>query len=251
VNLNEWHCVDGGCQFELNDDGEYPGQISGGSAITETAGEFMTNASPKTEGQVLADKTDEQVADGIEVVAHGDKAHGKDGCGANAKMRDALRHNAENAVEVIPIVEALGKLAGLESFGITQEDIQRLVEDGGAAAANDELWDVTPAEAVDIQLAYGAKYEELDRVHAEETVAVDVSEDMTINNAQYTRNHEGAQVFVAALGAYTKRMIELDRKLGKSDRDIALGRYAAIAFQVGVCKVLGNKNLEAAVLSKV
>lgn len=254
INSNEWHCVDDRFLVDPETGEEYPGQIAGSVPVSETAAEFMINKDPKKLSEVLAAKTLRAVNEGLEVFVHGDEAHGKDGCGANSKLRMTLQSNAENVDHVAPRKLALGKAVGLDKFGITEDDVVGLIIQGGRAANQDELWDVDASDSIDIMVANGAIYEEYKGPHYGVKVVVETDKDKTFNGSKFSEDHtfedaDPEKVFVASLGAYVEKAFERGRANGRSDYDIALECYAVIAFQVGVPKEIGNENLEVAILA--
>lgn len=254
--VRRWHCVDGRVKADTETipEGEYPAQIAGSVPVSETAAEFMTNPTPNALSITVAAKTDEAIADGIEPYVHGDSHHGKEGCGANKKMRDTLRSNAENVDIVVPRAMALAEAVGLTSKGVTSDMAVELVVAGGAIAENDEIWDVTPEQVIDIMVEHGATYEELEGSHSEQRVVVDTTDHGTFDGTKFAEDHTHEngedEVFVATLGAYVKQKFERNQARGIDDYETAKQCLAVILFNVGVPKEIGNDNLEVAILGK-
>lgn len=257
VKDNEWWCVVGRLRIETSKGDRYPAQIAGSIPVSETAAEYMTNSSPAPISQVIADKTQLAVSDGLEVVVHGDSGHGKTGCAANKLDRDILRSNAANIDQVAPRTLAIGKLAGLDldRAGLTEDDIVGLISQGGKASDDDKLFDASTEEKIDIMVNNGAKYEELSGDHQEKKVVVVTDPETTFNGTAFAQTHandDGSQdeVFVASVATYVELAYERGKQRGLSETEIAKQCFAVIAFNIGVAKQVGNQNLEAAILAR-
>lgn len=253
VDTTRWCCVDGRCKFHSQPGEAQPGQIAGSLTTTEVSVEFMVNPEPTKQSEIVDQKSKEAAEDGITVEDHGDEGKAEDGCGAKAHQRRVLAHMAENVDIVAPRAVTVGNAAGLDKYGVNPDEVVAAIVQGGEAAADDTLWDVTPKEAADIVRDNGGEYRELTGKHLELKAVVELVKDKTFDGTVFAERQiaeygEEAQVFVVSLGAYVDMQFERGRKRGKTDQQIALECYAAIAFQIGVCKVLGNENLEAGLL---
>lgn len=258
VPVDRWRscCVDGGLDEQLNPNGEYPSQLAGSIVTSESAAELMVGSQSKPLSQITAEKTKLAVSDGIEVVVHGDTNKGKLGCAANAYLKDVLQYNQEHAEEVAGLVEALAGLSGLDmtKYGLGQEDVLRIIDQGAKAATNSQIIDVDPPQNTDIAVENGAQYVELDRVHSEQAVVVSTSTDYTFNGTNYSKQHDDGdgnppQYFVVSLASYVESAFKRGQNHGVDAKDTARLVLGVMAFNVGVAKYIGNQNLEAAVLS--
>jgi hypothetical protein len=243
---NRFRCVDGrlpegGLQPESD---EADPQGAGGEPVFEPIIDFMieTENDEKLSSKVVR-HTKRAKGHGRPVVMHGDNRKGKGGCGANAKKREVLLMNAENADIIAPKAWSVSEAAGISHL-LVQDDVIKLILTGKENAERDELWDITPEQHVDIAVENGAEYEELIEEHAEKVINVDVSE-YAFDEESYMRDHPNPnkpgssyEAFVASVGVYKKIAFEDAAKEGKTDRDAALRVLGFILFNIGVPKEL-------------
>jgi hypothetical protein len=219
-------------------------QIAGGPAITETMIDMMVVEDQTTpESELIGKNTREVVHAGYQVVVHGDSGKKKAGCGANAHDRDTLRSNARNVDIIAPKAWFVSEQLGLNEW-ISEDDIVTLITNGGHNAENDELFDVTPEQKVDIITApeNGGEYEELQHEHNEHAIAAEVG-DMVFDQEGFMHDHvtdDGIELgaFAVAFGAYKELEFTKTHLLGGTDRDAALRMAAAVIFNLGLPKEL-------------
>jgi hypothetical protein len=249
-----WMCVDGrvpadAIGAEATDEADP--QTAGGLAITELSVEYMMNRQPLAVSLTLAQKTKKLIASGQDIVVHGDENSHKAGCGCNKSQREILRHNAANIDIVTPIAWELGKTVGLDEF-LKVEDVTNLITVGQRSAENDDLWDVTPEEKVDIILANGGRYVEVAGEHREyiTRIAKDVE---AFDAAQFIRDNQDEhgnplEAFSVSLGCLKKYYFDRAEVDGTSTYDAARQVMAAILHNGGTAKWLSNENMHAAVV---
>jgi cytochrome b involved in lipid metabolism len=225
-----------------NPEGYAPWQIAGSRPVTDTSVDMMvTPNQTQPQSVLIAKNTREAIEAGNKVKAHGDDHKGKAGCGANANDRQVLRSNGENLDIVAPTVWLLSQRLGLDAH-ITQDDIVHLITTGAENAENDELFDVTPEEKIDIIIANGGEYQVLKGKHRERIAVIKTTEKV-FDKDDFMQDHpaddgELDSAFGVALGVYKKKIFEEVRARGGDDREAALRVAAAVAFNVGVAKEL-------------
>lgn len=259
-----WICVDvrtmkGRPEWRTS---EGVGQSPGTPVFTKTTADLMD---PRTVGEVkvtelVGSNTRETIADGDEVIVHGHD-HGdtqearKRGCAANTTKRSALRHNAANIDEVQPLVWHLSTAFGLDRW-ITPEDVIDSIRAGAENAEDDSVWeDADPAHLIDIAVANGAKYAELNGVHTEEAVGVTMDKDEGLDTHGFTAAHHDSTgkpigLFGATLGRYVHSTMLHDVRRGMSPRDAALRAMRGITDFIGVPKEIGTPQLKAIALGE-
>lgn len=217
-------------------------QIAGSRPITDTAVDMMV-APHQTQPQsvLIAKNTREAIAAGNKVKVHGDDHKGKAGCGANVNDRQVLRSNGENLDIVAPTVWALSQRLGLDAH-MTQDDVVCLITTGAENAENDNLFDVTPEQKIDIVIANDGEYQVLKGKHRERIAVIKTTEKV-FDKDGFMQDHpaddgELDSVFGVALGMYKKKIFEEVLARGGDEREAALRVAAAIAFNVGVAKEL-------------
>jgi hypothetical protein len=258
---DEWTCVDGRCsERELAEiaDGSIPEaarpQIAGSKVTTDVAAEMMGTPGTVHKRSVLnAEKTRENIKNGQRIIVHGDTFKNKAGCIANAEIRAVLHFNAANTDIVAPVVWSGVKAAGLDTW-VTGEDVASAIMNGKINADNEELWDVTAERAVDIQVENGAEYEELLGSHGELLERIDLS-DGAFAKATYVRDHsydgKQRQAFSASVGRYKTIAFEIAANEGRTERDAAIQVMRAIAYNVGISKMLKNDRMPVAAVTPV
>jgi hypothetical protein len=132
-------------------------------------------------------------------------------------------------------------LAGLDKY-LTKQDVTELIVNGKSNADNDDLWDITPEEHVDLAVESGAEYEELIEDHNERAIIVDISES-AFDEEAFMRDHsreDGTPIeaFVASVGVYKKDAFDTVRKRGGTEREAALRVLGFALFNIGVSKYL-------------
>lgn len=236
-------CVDGGVPDGGRGcpEGFAPGQIAGSEAISGAAAD-MQGQNPAPLSELIARNTSETIKAGYTVVVHGDVHVQKRGCGANAKLREVLRSNAQNIDIIAPTVWTLAGLLGIDQY-LTKDDIVSSIVTGKENADNDDLWDVDAEGSVDVAVANGAQYEEVGRPHNEKGIKLEIDEDVAHDEERFKADHvvDGAltlETFAATLGAYKKMVFEKVLSTGGTEVDAAIKVARALAFNVGVCKEL-------------
>lgn len=223
--VSESHCMD--------DRVEALGvQLAGNRAVTEIAGDYMNPASEELPlSQRLARKSKE-----LELM--GRPAYFHKGCAALLALtqRDALRYNAQNADMGARLSMDRLRLVGIDS--ITLDDLKLAIQTGGTAAANENLWDCSREQAVEIACQNGAAYEEFEQPgHAAAGAAWLVTEQI-FDNGAFRRDHQTDDgtpqgVLVLSLGGY-KKQLEED---GFSADIVAQKLMHATLYAVGVLKL--------------
>lgn len=244
-----FRCVDGrtsenGLTIDVDDADP---QEAGGAAISETAADLM-QTDPAKLTDLVVKNVQANIANGFEVVVHGDDKHGKSGCGANKHLRAILRSNAENEAAVAPIAWTLCQQLGLDSF-ISQDDIKTSIKTGQQNASNAVLWNATPEQIVDLAVSHGADYEELIEEHMERLIVVDVSEG-AFDEEQFMKDHQDPngkpiEAFVASLGAIKAKLFAIARASGQPEQAAARKMLGVVLFNIGVPKELTAENTEA------
>ncbi len=254
---NTWICVDGRtCDEEVSQVGlsEFANpQIGGSLPVSETAADFMRDPSlQEALSARISKNTQAAIADGLRIILHGDEHTGKKGCAANAKLRDVLRFNAENADIVAPQVWVICKALGLDAW-LNQDDILVAILNGKTAADNDALWDITPEEVVDVAVANGAEYQTLRGPHQEVTERVDLT-DGAFDKVSFIKEQSTSeriiQAFSASFGKYKQEAFRRARLHGKTDREAALQTMKVKLFNVGLTKMLKTDEMEVGVVSR-
>jgi len=262
---NCWRCPDGRLLAGQNDpecDIHYSApQTGGGIGMTDTSVELMINKTPEPVAKLLATKTRRAVIDGQDVVAHGSVKNGRGDCAANVKQRKILKYNGDNLELVVPIAWELGLSVGLSKY-LTPADVTELITTGRGNADNDVLWqeladdgtmcELSAEHKTDIQTENGARYEALVDDHHERVVRIDIS-DKAFDEAQIVRNNidkhgDAMMAFNVSLGKLQKTIFQRVQKHGGSERDAAQQTMAAILWNVGLTKLICNKNMPVAVV---
>lgn len=276
-----WRCVDGRIPEGglKNMEGYADPQIAGGYVIADISVDLMMNVMNEEDrhSEKVAAKTREAIADGIEVVIHGDNNVARDeagdpleetnaaGCKANVEQRTVLRRNAENADIVIPKAMAVAKAAGIDKYYVDQsgeasdgalaDRSAELIEVGRVNAENDAYWDTAPSQVVDITIANGGQYEEVIEDHTEVVAVADCAEG-AIDEEQYMRDHvvvleDGTEVtleaFIASIAEYKKLQFELAEKHDRTGQWAADKTLAVILQTVGTVKKLTKDGFKVAV----
>lgn len=245
---NTWICVDGRssareiARAQPGAVHEADNQIAGSKPISETAADMMTEPSEQRPVSVgLAENTKAAVANGDVIIVHGDDHNHENGCAANRFMRPVLLFSAENADVIAPKVWAVAEAMGLDKF-VTKDDVTQSILNGKQAADKEELWDVTPKEAVEIMVANGAEYEEYQGPHFEATERISLVEDEAFDKTGYAIDHSTPdrpiQAFAASVGKYVKDTFERAEKSGQSEREAALKSLRVAIYNVGLSKML-------------
>lgn len=222
-------------------------QIAGGPAITETAIDMMVEPDQQLpQSQLIVKNTSQVLGAGYRVVMHGDSHKHKNGCGANVNDRETLQDNGKNVDIIAPKAWLLSQELGLDEY-INEDDIVDLIANGSHNAKNDELFDVTPEQKVDLvtSTSVGDKhgeYEELQDHHNEHLIAAEVG-DMVFDQEGFMHDHvapDGVELgaFAVAFGAYRDMEFDKTRQLGGDEREAALRTAAAIIFNLGLPKEL-------------
>ena len=249
-----WVCVDGREPEEgAVDDGEFAdGQIAGSLPITNTAGDLMddTKTDVKLSERVAAN-TREAVADKHKVTVHGDDHAEEEGCAANKKMRDTLAKIGANGDIIAPRAWALCEATGLTEADedgeplLVQDDVTRAIVTAGERAEDDSVWDVTPAQVIEIAVANGAQYQRLKGSHQERAVAAPLKG--TYATQKFAQDHPTAdgegrhELFGMSAGEYVKTTIEDTVNRGGSRREGARKAMRGIVYNLGLCKKIGKK----------
>jgi hypothetical protein len=255
---NRWICVDGRlCQAELeavDSTSEIADpQTSGGKVLSDMAARLMGDPEDhKLVSQLATILTRENIEDNIRVTVHGDTTKHKEGCKANASMREALSFNAENADIVAPIAWSVGRALGLNEW-LQEDDVVTSIVNGKTAAEHTETWDVSAVEIRDIIVANGGEYIELEADHNEKAIRIDTTVG-AFAKAKYVRDHSNVeqiiQSFSASLGCYKKVTFEIAQKRGLTEREAALQTLRVILFNLGLSKILSNEEMPVCVVSK-
>ncbi|HET7060535.1 MAG TPA: hypothetical protein VFH99_04490 [Candidatus Saccharimonadales bacterium] len=242
---NRWICIDGRCSAKemsrIDARHDADPQTAGSITITETAASYMDDPSThQPQSVVTAELTRSAVADGLEVVLHGDKLNGKGGCKANALLREVLRFTDDNIDILAPRLWQACQRMGLDKW-ITEDDIFTSARNGNIAANDEKLWDCTAEEVVDIAVAGGAEYEEFEGEHAEVMDREDHTEG-AFNKPRFNRDHAGGsrplQVFSASVGKYRAEVFRRAKLHGWTEREAALRTMRAKLFNRAAKKML-------------
>jgi hypothetical protein len=252
---NRWICIDGRCSVKeislVGSKSEADPQTAGGIPTTETAVSYMDNPSTqRPRSQVVTDSTRSAIADGLEVVVHGDEHNREAGCLANVILRKILRFTAENIDILTPPLWLACQQMGLDEW-ITQEDITMSAMNAKAAADNDELWDCTPEQAVDIAVSNGAEYEELQGEHQEVIDREDHTEG-AFSKPRFNRDHSvdrPLQAFSVSVGKYRAETFRRAQLHGWSDREAALRTMRAKLFNRVAKKMLLAEDARTGIIS--
>jgi hypothetical protein len=254
-----WRCVDGRGAANENDksiddfdDLEFDPRTPGSRAVTDTAADFMD---PKRQGLKYSDRlainTTETIERGEEIVVHGDEHALKGGCAANAKMQVTLEKGARNVDIIAPAVWGFSKMYGLDSLGVSEQDVvESIVAGGETAKRGTEAFDVTPEEAINIMLANGATYEELKGDHTERGAVVSLGEEEAFDNRKFAQDHQHEdgtedEAFSASVGVYVHRTVAQRIESGATPREACLHAMRGVAYLVMLAKKIGNEKLEA------
>jgi hypothetical protein len=215
----------------------------------------MVNPDPAPQSQVFEEISKQAAEDEITIVVHGDTNKKEGGCAAAAYDRDILAYSAANVDIVAPLTIAVGNAVGLDldDAGVSEDEVVELFVNGGKNAEKKELFDVTPAEKKDIQQMHGARYIEFATLHNEKKAVVGTDPEHTFNGTGFAKDHvdndgENEQVFVVSAAAFVKVAFERDQKRGIDKKQTTLRCLAAIGYNIGVAKFLGNENLEAGLI---
>ena len=247
-----WICVDGRGDADAPETNEADPQTPGSLPITNTAADFMDSRKVGAVrlSESVAVNTRRAIAHGKTVVVHGAVGHGgKAGCAANAKMRDTLAYGAANVDVVAPTVWAVGEAFGLDRW-ITVDDVTESITAGGHAAESDDMWDVTPEEAIDIAVENGAQYAALPGDHNERLVGLEMDEDRAFNNRKFAQDHpdehgQEQQAFGVALAKYVHETFAERIADGYTPRDAALHVARAVAYTTMLTKNIVNQDMRA------
>lgn len=244
--LDVYVCMDG--RFDPNNFA----QVLGGIAIFDTYIDVMMrahNTSHPAEkvSNVLVANVKDAIEDGFEVTVHGDQAKGKEGCAANLVMQDLLRFQSENIDIIAPLAWTVA-----EQLGVTQqlarEDTTRMALNGKESADNEELWDVTAVERVDLIVANGGRYIELQGSHGEVDGDIEMDPNAKVDTAKFGnafKNEAGdpAQLFIFTLGKYAEDTYARAEARGWNKQEASLRILAGISLHLTAFKMLGNKDM--------
>ena len=247
-----WACIDGRCRKltgHQDDSLTANPQTAGSIALTDTSVYFMLEDKPKSLSTVLAASTRLAIDDGCRVMVHG--GHDKSDCAANIRQNQSLLYNAENIDVVVALAWNLGRQLGLNEH-MTIEDVNRLVITGAKAASDDALWDLSPEEKVDIQLANGAKYVDLIGDHGEKVVRFDFS-DMAYDENAFVADHRNDRIlnlmaFNVSAGHLMKEYYRRAKLHGQTVEEAASRTMAAILYNIGVAKLICNGKMPVALV---
>lgn len=237
-------CVDGRCNAEeaaaAAEDNEYADpQMPGGKAVIETAVAMMTQ--PDKLSSTLARSTQEAIVSGYEVVVHGANGN-KAGCKANEDIRPVLQENASNIDVVTPTALAVAEQLQLTPY-VTADYINQVIIAGKKAADTEELWDVDAAGAVDIIVANGGEYVDLQGDHHEKAIRVDLETGAPRKAAlvaNLSKSDKVIQQFIASLGQYKHDVFEDYARDGKTEAEAAQHVAKAIVYTIGISKHLAS-----------
>lgn len=242
----DWDCVDmrspANALVPAKNEG-VAAHMPGGLVITDAAADMMLPENSKL-SQLIVSNTKRAVEDdGQAVTVHGDSHAGKAGCGANKLLanRDVLKSNLANASIVAPLAWDVARIMNLP---ILAEDISAAIVNGGRHAANDELWDVTPEQVVDLIAANGGRYIELAGEHHEAAARLQL-DNGSFDKIGFARDHQDVGVFAASLGRFSQYTFE---RYGEDRAGAAQHVLGAILFTIGACKGLGNDSLDVAIV---
>lgn len=250
---NRWVCVDGrvtAAKMKETERLNADPQTAGGLPLTELSVDFMLHDNPKPVSVTLAATTKKTIDNKQQAIVHGDEHVHFDGCGCNVKQREILQRNAANIDIVTPIAWTFAEKLGIDKY-LEIDDVTKMVVTGEKNAENDELWDATPAEKVQIILDNGGEYEEFIADHTELITRADIS-NAAFDEAAFIRDHtdedgNALRAFSASFGALKAYYFEVAEKNGTSVHDAALRTVAAILHNLGTAKRLSNKNMHAGI----
>jgi hypothetical protein len=186
-------------------------QLPGNRALAEIAGIYTDGSAYALPlSRITTLKVRELVDLGHKPVFHGDEASGKKGCAANLNLRATLAYNAENSRAVSNLVRNRLRMLGVDN--VRHEDLRKMIEMGGARAADDSLWDVDAEGVVDIATTAGAGYIEFRGAHHTAGVREDMTES-TFDNGAFRANFKTdddhpAGALSLTYGAYLKQLIK-------------------------------------------
>ena len=176
------------------------------------------------------------------------------GCVANAGMRDVLGFLVINSDIILPTAWELLKVAELDDV-LTQEDLVQSALSANSAANNDNLWDATPEEVIDLAVANGAEYMDLVRDHNEKATRADMSKRGAFAKARFILDHmvgnDQIQAFSASFGAYATITFERAAMHNVSRRDAALQIARVYLYNIALTKKLKNDAMPVGVLAEV
>lgn len=240
-----FRCVDGRLPengIVRDDEGYGDAQGPGGEAIFQPMIDFMVTENPSfglreavVSNVVFARSHDRKV------IVHGDTHKGVEGCGANQVKRDVLVQNLENADVIVPKIAEFTQLLEISNM-VNEADIRSIIQTGAANAKNDRLWDITPAELIQLAIEHGATYETLIDDHLEAIIIADLSEysfdEEAFMSDNVDTNGDPIEAFVASFGAYKQQAFADAAQRGYSDYIAARRVVGFIAFSIGVPKAL-------------
>lgn len=122
--------------------------------------------------------------------------------------------------------------------------IREFITAGDEQARDDSFWDATPAELVDIAVANGAKYHELDRTHKTACARFDLTPNI-FNNHLFRKDHKTEDglplgAFSMTFGAYKNNLLARAAKHGWDEAHMADMMMQAAIFSVASSKKLGS-----------
>ncbi len=252
---NRWICIDGRCspnEMGLVDERlDADPQTAGSIPNTDTAVSYMGDPSThRPRSEVVAKATTSAIEDGLAVVVHGDEAKRKAGCAANALLREVLSFSSDNIEVLAPSLWRACQNLGLDQW-ISEDDVYESATNGKAAAANDELWDCTPEEVVDIAIEAGAEYEEYQGAHGEVIDREDHTEGAfakPLFNQDHSKDRP-IQVFSTSAGKYKSEAFRRAGLHGRSEREAALDTMRAKLFNRAAKKMLMSEEAQIGVVS--
>jgi hypothetical protein len=218
-------------------------QLPGNRAISEIAAIYMDGSALALPLSTVARlKVRELVALGNKPVFHGDEATGKKGCAANLNLRTALVYGAENSRLIANMARDRLRLLGIDT--VRQEDLRRMIEVGGARAADESLWDITAEEVIDVARLEGAGYVEYPGPHRTPGIREDMSA-YTFDNGAFRASHKTddghpAGVLSVTPGAYLQQLMES----GYSEEVIVRYLSGVEIFTVEILKLATNEEIQ-------
>lgn len=254
-----WICIDGRLlqaewQNPVQEANEADPQIAGGIVITDTAAELLTNPSAKPLSETITLMTAAAIRDGLTVTVHGDDGNGKGGCAANAKLRPILQYMGEQSPVMVPLTWSVlekmvlaGTLRREELELIQEQDVELQAKQADVVAADDEMWDATPAEVVDRMVAHGAQYLSFAHDHAERNDLL-LLRPGAFDKARFVRtlSEQGAVIeqFAVSFGEYARETVRRGRLHGESDREVMLKISAALLYNLAALKALASPDMQ-------
>ncbi len=248
-----WVCIDGrlvAVEVHKAPEGYANPQTAGSMAITDLSVAYMMSEDRLPVSRGLALTTTTAISDDCLVMSHG--GHDRADCAANKKQREALAYNVANIDIVAPVAWQLGEFLGIDS-ALRMSDVYDLIITGGHAAADDELWDVTPLDKVGVQESSGAYYVDLKGDHVEKVIRFDVS-DMAFDEDQFVRDHlsEAGDVPIMAFnvsgGLLKAEYLRRAKLHDESVYQAAKMTMAAVLWNIGVAKLLVNRDMPVAIV---